>query len=216
MVAEPYTYVPACATMKDSTRSLLFGVFVLAERPVTAAEVIRLVRPLGVSATNAKSHLTRLVAEGAIDRRGPVRARCYEPSRGQSRVVDGIRARLKVEPAEAWDGTWLALTVRLPAERRRRERLGASLWFDGFRPWAPGTFLRPAWPEHWALERARHYLLHAPGFCLRGSFVEALNVRRVAKLYELAALDRQARALADRIGRQGTIQSTGEQAFAAR
>ena len=55
------------AIMKDSTRSLLFGVFVLAGKPLTAAEVIRLVGPLGVSATNAKSHLTRLVAEGALD-----------------------------------------------------------------------------------------------------------------------------------------------------
>jgi phenylacetic acid degradation operon negative regulatory protein len=183
---------------------------------LTAAEVIRLLGPLGVSATNAKSHLTRLVAEGALDRRGPVRARLYTPSRGQSAVVEGIRARLQKEPSEAWDGTWLGLTLRLPADRRRRESLAASLWFDGFRPWAPGTFLRPAWPERWALGRARHYLAHAPGFSLRGSFVEPLNLRRVAKLYELAALDRQARALAGWIRRQRAVQSTGERTFTAR
>ena len=202
--------------MKDSTRSLLFGVFVLAGKPLTAAEVIRLIGPLGVSATNAKSHLTRLVAEGALDRRGPVRARLYAPSRGQSAVVEGIRVRLQPAPSEAWDGTWIALTLRLPADRRQRERLGASLWFDGFRPWAPGTFLRPAWPERWALGRARHYLANAPGFSLRGSFVEPLNLRRVAALYELAALDRQARALATWIRRQGAIQTEGERALAAR
>jgi len=202
--------------MKDSTRSLLFGVFVLAGEPLTAAEVIRLLGPLGVSATNAKSHLTRLVAEGALDRSGPVRARLYAPSRSQATVVEGIRARLQPESSEAWDGTWIALTLRLPAGRRQRERLGASLWFDGFRPWAPGTFLRPAWPEGWALDRARHYLAHAPGFSLRGSFVESLNLRRVAALYELAALDRQARALATWIRGQGAIRSSGEQAFAAR
>jgi phenylacetic acid degradation operon negative regulatory protein len=202
--------------MKDSTRSLLFGVFVLAGKPLTAAEVIRLVGPLGVSATNAKSHLTRLVAEGALDGRGPARARLYSPSRGQSAVVEGLRVRLQEEPTEAWDGTWLALTLRLPADRRRRERLTASLWFDGFRSWAPGTFLRPAWPERWALGRARHYLAHAPGFSLRGTFVETLNLRRVASLYELAALDRQARQLSGWIRRQGAIQSTGERTFAAR
>jgi DNA-binding transcriptional regulator PaaX len=202
--------------MKDSTRSLLFGVFVLAGKPLTAAEVIRLVGPLGVSSTNAKSHLTRLVAEGALDRRGPVRARLYSPSRSQAAVVEGIRMRLRPAPEEHWDGTWLALTVRLPAERQPRERLTASLWFDGFRPWAPGTFLRPAWPEGWALGRARHYLAHAPGFAMRGSFVETLNLRRVAILYDLAALDRQARALAAWIRRQEAIRSTGERAFAAR
>jgi phenylacetic acid degradation operon negative regulatory protein len=211
-----YTMVSVFAIMTESTRSLLFGVFVLAGKPLTAAEVIRLTEPLGVSPTNAKSHLTRLVAEGAIDRRGPVRARLYTPSRSQSVVVEGIRARLQAEPAEAWDGTWLALTLRLPADRRRRERLTASLWFDGFRPWAPGTFLRPAWPERWALGRVEHYLAHAPGFSLRGSFVEPLNLRRVANLYELAALDRQARALAGWIRRQGAIHSKSEGAFAAR
>jgi DNA-binding transcriptional regulator PaaX len=131
-------------------------------------------------------------------------------------VVQGIRLRLQEEPAEAWDGTWLALTLRLPADRRRRAGLMASLWFDGFRPWAPGTFLRPAWPERWALDRARHYLAHERGFSLRGSFVERLNLRRVAKLYELAVLDRQARALARWIRRQGAIQSTTERTFAVR
>jgi len=202
--------------MKDSTRSLLFGVFVLAGKGLTATEVVRLMRPLGVSATNVKSHLTRLVAEGALECRGSVRARLYAPSRGQSAVVEGIRLRLRRGPAEIWDRTWLALTLRLPAERRQRERLLASLWFDGFRPWAPGTFLRPAWPERWALGRARHYLAHAPGFSLRGSFVEPLNLRRVAKLYDLAVLDRQARALAGWIGRQGKIPSTGDRTFAVR
>jgi len=216
MVAVQYRYVPQFATMKDSTRSLLFGVFVLAGRPLTAAEVIRLVRPLGVSATNAKSLLTRLVTEGAIDRSGPVRARRYTPSGSQSTVVEGIRVRLKTERSEVWDGTWLALTIRLPAERRRRERLAASLWFDGFRPWAPGTFLRPAWPERWALDRTHHHLTHVDGFCLRGSFVESLNLGLVAKLYDLAALDRQARALAGWVRRQGTAPSTAERAFVAR
>ncbi len=200
--------------MEDSTRTLLFGVFVLADRPLTAAEIIRLIRPLRVSATNAKSHLTRLVAEGVLDRRGPVRAQLYSPGRGQSAVVEGIRLRLQEEATEAWDGTWLALTLRLPSDRRSRERLAASLWFDGFRPWAPGTFLRPAWPEHWALDRARHYLAHAPGFLLRGSFVETLNLPRVASLYELAALDRQARALTSWMRRQRSIATTAERTFA--
>ena len=130
--------------------------------------------------------------------------------------MEGIRVRLAPAPAEPWDGTWLALTLRLPAARGRRERLSASLWFDGFRPWAPATFVRPAWPRRWALERARHHLTHAPGFCLRGAFVEPLNLRRVATLYGLTALDRQASALARWIGRQRTAVDTGERAFAAR
>lgn len=216
MVADLYHHVTVYATMSDSTRSLLFGVFVLAGRPLTAAQVIRLTAPLGVSATNAKSHLTRMVAEGALDRSGPLRARRYAPSPSQSVVVEGIRVRLAPAPRENWDGTWLALTLRLPAARRRRERILASLWFDGFRPWAPATFVRPAWPETWALERARHHLEHGAGFCLRGAFLEPLNLKRVAALYDLGALDRQALSLARWIGRQRTAAAGGEQAFASR
>jgi phenylacetic acid degradation operon negative regulatory protein len=216
MVAILHQIVPICATMQDSTRSLLFGVFVLAGRPLSAAEVIRLTAPLGVSATNAKSHLTRLVAEGALDRQGRLRARRYAPSRSQSTVVEGIRVRLEPPPSEPWDGRWLALTVALPAQRRRRERLLASLWFDGFRPWAPATFIRPAWPERWAVGRARHYLEHGPGFCLRGAFLEPLKLQRVAAMYELAALDRQAARLARWVVRQRTAVAAGEPAFAAR
>ena len=201
---------------KESTRSLLFGAFVLADRPLTAAQVIRLVKPLGVSATNAKSHLTRMAIEGALDRHGPARTRLYRPSPGQSAVVEGIRARLQRPVSEEWDGTWLALTVRLPPDRGGRERAWSALWFDGFRPWAPGTFLRPAWPRAWALERARHHLSHAAGFGLRGSFVETLNLRRVAALYDLATLDRGASALARWIERRDDRLESSEQAFAAR
>jgi DNA-binding transcriptional regulator PaaX len=206
----------ATATVQESTRTLLFGVFVLAGRPLTAAQVIRLTAPLGISATNVKSHLTRMVAEGALDRRGPVRSREYAPSATQSSVVEGIRARLRATSDEVWDGSWLSLSLGLPARRGARGRLTASLWFDGFRPWAPGTFVRPAWPEGWALGRARHYLTHAAGFCLRGRFIEELDLERVATLYGLDELDREARALARWIGSRQTTAEAGEQTLAAR
>jgi hypothetical protein len=41
-----------------------------------------------------------------------------------------------------------------------------------------------------------------------------LNLRRVASLYELPALDRQARALTSWIRRQASIPATAERAFA--
>jgi DNA-binding transcriptional regulator PaaX len=131
--------------------------------------------------------------------------------------VEGIRVRLQSPPSEDWDGTWLALTIRFPAERGWREKAWTSLWFDGFRPWAPGTFLRPVWPEAWAVDRARHHLAHASGFCLRGSFVDHLNLRRVAAMYDVTALDRQAKALARWIERQeAATMGSSERAFAAR
>src|ERR1700721_4005301 len=90
------TRVLRFATMvKDSTRTLLFGIFVMSGRRMTAAQVIALARSIGVSATNEKSHLTRMVADGALQRSGPVRRALYWPSRSQAWIVEGILGGLR-------------------------------------------------------------------------------------------------------------------------
>src|SRR5260221_13459248 len=98
-----------------STRTLLFGIFVLAGRRLTAAQVIRAARPLRISPSNVKSHLTRLVAEGAMERHGPVRLAEYGIARNQVGVVEGIAARLRENTEEPWDGGWLMLSPQTPA-----------------------------------------------------------------------------------------------------
>jgi DNA-binding transcriptional regulator PaaX len=183
----------------DSTRTLLFGIFVLAGRRLTATQVIALARPLGISATNVKSHLTRMVAGGALRRFGPPRRAVYWPSPSQATVVEGIHARLEELQEEPWDCTWLMMTLRLPSHRAQRERLQASLWFDGILPLAPSTFIRPAWPQQWALARARQHLAHAPGWCVRGVLLGATDVTQLSTMYDLDSLDRAARRLAHRI-----------------
>ncbi len=199
----------------NSTRTLLFGVFVLAGRRLTASQVIALAKPLGISPTNVKSHLTRMVAEGGLRRSGPARRALYWPSPLQANVVQGINVRLATPPAEPWDRTWLLLTLRMPLNRSHRERLRASLWFDGFRPWAPGTFARPTWPEQWARGRSRHYLARAPGLCVRGTLVGSVSPSVVGAMYALDALDREARRLARSI-RNKRIPNSLAAAFAAR
>jgi DNA-binding transcriptional regulator PaaX len=82
----------------SSTRTTLFGIFVLARRKLTAAQVITLTRPLGISATNVKSHLTRMVAEGALERTGPKRASQYGSSPGQDAVVEGSKHASRAVP----------------------------------------------------------------------------------------------------------------------
>jgi hypothetical protein len=70
-------------------------------------------------------------------------------SERQSAVVEGIRVRLQEEPSEAWDRTWLALTLRLPADRRQRERLALSMSHSKQSPCVQGenTIIpcRPLW-----------------------------------------------------------------------
>lgn len=197
----------------SSTRTTLFGIFAVARRNLTAAQVITLARPLGISATNAKSHLTRMVAEGVLERTGPKRAALYGPSPGQAAVVAGIDARLESDPEERWDGEWIFLALKMPAARGQRDHLRASLWFDGFRPWDGSTFVRPAWPKAWAQARARWYLARIPGLAVHGPLLGNVPVRR---LYDLDALDREARALARRIRAKRAPTRSPARAFAAR
>lgn len=183
---------------------------------MTAAQVIALARTLDLSATNVKSHLTRMVADGALRRSGPARRARYWPSPNQARVVADIVARLQGTPSERWNRTWLILILRMPSNRGRREQLTASLWFDGFRPWASNTFLRPAWPERWALNQARRHLANSGGMCAHGTLVGAIGVADVSAIYGLDSLDREARRLARWISHRRIPKGSGDDAFAAR
>jgi DNA-binding transcriptional regulator PaaX len=197
----------------SSTRTTLFGIFVLAGRSLTAAQVIALARPLGISATNVKSHLTRMVREGALERTGPKRAARYGPSPRQGAVVEGIEARLERAPDEAWDGEWILLALKMPGNRGERDRIRASLWFDGFRPWDGSTFVRPAWPRAWADARARWYVDRIPGLAVQGPLIGDVPVSR---LYDLDLLDREATKLARRIRSLRPKETSSARAFAAR
>ena len=200
----------------DSTRALLFGIFVLAGRKLTATQVIALAKPLKILATNVKSHLTRMVSDGSLERSGPVRRAQYWPSQNKAEVVKSIVERLGEGRAEVWDGNWLMLTLRMPANRAQRERLAAALWFDGFRPIAACTFVRPAWPKRWAIEKAKQYLAPAPGFCLRGGFVGTFRANEVSSMYGLDSLDREASRLARWISAKRIPKESAAAAFAAR
>jgi len=199
--------------MKEQrTRTLLFGIFVTAGRPLSANQVSRLAAPLGVSATNTKSHLTRLVREGALKRSGPVRLATYTPSPSQTTLVEGINLRLRAEPIiEPWDGGWLMLVLRAPRGRGERESVQASLWFDGFRAVTGSvhTYMRPAWPKEWAVTRAIRY----PGVCIFGGLLEPLGRPTLDVMYHLDDLDREASKLANWIGRRKAPPS-GARAFA--
>jgi DNA-binding transcriptional regulator PaaX len=183
----------------NSTRTLIFGIFVLANRKLTAAQVIALAKSLPISATNVKSHLTRMVNEGALQRSGSVRRMVYWPSQSHAKIIEGINARLNEARSEPWDRTWLILMPPMPANRRDRELLRASLWFDGFRPFASNTFVRPTWPENWALQKAHEYLAITNGTSIRGKFIGTTEIAKAKAAYDLDALDREATRLARRI-----------------
>lgn len=200
---------------EERTRALLFGVFLEAGE-VSAPQLIALARPLGITATNAKSHLSRLVAEGVVRRRGLRRLGVYSLTAKQRPIVEAISLRLEEPPVERWAGDWLTLAVRPAHGRQAREAIRAQLWFDGFRPWGREVWLRPAWPLPWALERAGGQVSGGAGLCVRGALIGAPNVEAIRALFATERLDREAEALAAKVARQNKSFRTDAQAFAAR
>ena len=197
-----------------STRSILIGILVLAKRRLTAPQIVALGRPLRLSATNIKSHLTRLTAEGVLSRTGSRRSQRYGLSAERERIAQRMAASLAEQPAETWTGEWVMIATQLTRDRSSRERLRAALWFDGFRPCAPGTYLRPAWPLPWAIDRAR--ALAPTALCLVGTLAGTIRLDPVQKMYGLDALDRRARALSAQIEAQRRDARNPAAAFRAR
>lgn len=202
--------------MSERARTTLFGIFVLAKSELTTAQVIALAKPVGLTPSNVKTLLSRLVFEGSLTRTGQARSGRYKPSPRKQRVVLGIRARLGVNPDEAWDGTWLMLSFRLPTSRTERDRIRRRLGFDGFRPWTGEVFVRPAWPSLWARARAAEHLASGAALGVEGPLLGHHAADRVARLYELDRLDRLARAAAAKIARGGRAVRSPADAFVAR
>jgi DNA-binding transcriptional regulator PaaX len=203
---------------RDS-RSTIVGILVIADRPLTATQLIALAAPFGLTASNVKSHLSRMVADGELLRAGSTRKSTYQPSLGPSRAVESIDERVAPDRAEPWDSSWITLLAGPVATRTERDQIRAALWLDGFRPIAPGVLVRPAWPLPWAELQARAYSEMTRGSCLRGKFLAFQY--SVERLYELDRLDAVARRLAARLerrhsGRRGAVRISPREAFCAR
>jgi DNA-binding transcriptional regulator PaaX len=107
------------------------------------------------------------------------------------------------------------LVLEMPKDRKLRQQVRASLWFDGLHPWTPNTFIRPAWPQPWALNRGREYLARCGEIGVCGGLVEPLKPAVVAVLYALDDLDREAHRLARSMSKQRAVHSP-QDAFAKR
>ncbi|NOT41215.1 MAG: hypothetical protein HOP13_12050 [Alphaproteobacteria bacterium] len=200
--------------MNLRTRSELFGLILMVGQ-VTAPQLIAFARPLGVSASNVKSHLSRLAAEGIVRREGPVRRAAYSLTDKRQGIVEGIAARLEEPPDTPWNGEWLSLAMRMPAARAERENLRAALWFDGFRPWGREVWLRPAWPMPWAGAKAEGYAVRG-AWCVQGQNVGTVGVAAIQALYAVQHLDREAHDVAAVIARKSRSLRTDADVFAAR
>ncbi|MBI1826882.1 MAG: hypothetical protein HY287_15410 [Planctomycetes bacterium] len=200
--------------MKISARSTIIGIMVVAGQKLTATQLIALAAPIGLSASNVKSHLSRMVAEGILDRQGPTRFATYGVTKGEARKIADIKARLTIQPEDPWDRSWFMLALRFPSQRLIRDRLRAFLWFDGFRCVSSSALVRPAWPLPWAEEQSREYAELAFGSCVRGAIISSAT--NLLELYDLDGLDQEAKVVARRIRQKIASSLSPREAFAAR
>ena len=199
----------------ESTRSLIIGAFALTgARELTATQLIALAKPCGVTATNLKSHLTRMVTDGSLRCHRRSRASTYQPSERRRRVMDAIRVRL-LATEQPWDGEWLLLLLpRVSVDRSQSERTRRRLEFDGFRPWNRDAFVRPNWPRPWAIERVAVHARTTAGVHWRGTLVGGADLARLVRLYDLDRLHGRARRLAREVDRRTASISSPSAAWA--
>ncbi len=201
----------------ERTRTLLFGLFIVAGRDsLTAPEIIALASSVGLTATNVRSHLTRLVARGDLERSGPPRQARYRPARRKEKSVSGIRFRLDLDEREAWRGDWALLALRPPVGRRERAAIVRRLRFDGFARAADWTFARPAWPRRWALARVELHRASTHGLALSGALIGEFDVAAAKKLYPIADLERSARRVSKLLDERERSARSAEHALARR
>ena len=196
---------------REAARTAVFGVLMLSGRPrLTLSEFVALAGAAGVPEGTVKAQVSRMVLDGSLVRTRAGGRSGYAASSRRRRVVGALRVRM-ADPAEPWDGLWILAGVRLPSDRGRRARLVRRLRFHGFRPWARGAFVRPAWPRRWAEGRLGESA--APGDVV--AVVGEAVPPPPAALWDLDALDRRFAEAAARVRRLAVARDP-RRAFAAR
>ena len=197
---------------EQHSRTTILGLFVVCRRPLSAAEVVALSRPLGLSPSNARCHLSRMVASGDLVVEGARRLGRYSPSPRRERLIQSIEKRIELRPGEPWDGQWVLVSVRLATRQRElREKLRRRLLFEGFCTAGNGLYLRPYWPRPELQQRLDHVLKGVDGLVLRGRF---LGLKPdPGRLYPLDRLEHQAQKLLRDLRRAQAAKGSSERVF---
>ncbi|NIP79965.1 MAG: phenylacetic acid degradation operon negative regulatory protein PaaX, partial [Gemmatimonadetes bacterium] len=124
----------------------LFGDFLLHRPgPVWVGSLIALLEPLGLSATNVRTVLSRMAAKGWLESEREGRRSYYALTvRGRRLLEEGETRIYRPRAGEEWDGEWTLLAYSIPEERRGlRDRLRVRLEWLGFGSLGNGLWLTP-------------------------------------------------------------------------
>lgn len=132
----------------------LFGDFLMHRPgPVWVGSLIALLEPLGLSATNVRTVLSRMTAKDWLESERLGRRSYYRLTRRGRRLLEEGETRIyEPRPDVEWDGRWTLLAYSIPEDRRgQRDRLRVRLAWLGFGSLGNGLWVTP----HDVVDRVR-------------------------------------------------------------
>lgn len=124
----------------------LFGEFLLHRPgPVWVGSLIALLEPLGLSAGNVRTVLSRMTSKGWLTAEREGRRSFYALSERGRRLLEEGEARIYHPPrSDVWDGEWTLISYSIPEDaRQRRDRLRLRLLWLGFGSVGNGLWISP-------------------------------------------------------------------------
>jgi phenylacetic acid degradation operon negative regulatory protein len=169
--------------------------------PVWVGSLIALLEPVGLSATNVRTVLSRMVAKGwlAAERVG---RRSYYGLTGRGvRLLEEGAARIYEPPRQdEWDGEWTLLAYSIPEDRRAlRDRLRVRLEWLGFGSLGNGLWVTPHDVRELVEAAASELDVASYVQLFRGAHVGGSDpARLVGQLWDLAGLNTRYEAFVER------------------
>jgi phenylacetic acid degradation operon negative regulatory protein len=169
--------------------------------PVWVGSLIGLLEPVGLTATNVRTVLSRLVGKGWLAAERSGRRSYYGLTPRGRRLLEEGASRIYEPPRQdEWDGEWTLLSYSIPEDRRAlRDRLRLRLSWLGFGSLGNGLWVTP----HDVVDRLSavaaelevgEYLEVFRGAHVAGSSPSGL----VGQLWDLAGLNERYEAFVER------------------
>jgi phenylacetic acid degradation operon negative regulatory protein len=176
----------------------LFGDFLRHRRPpVRVGSLIRLLEPVGLSATNVRTVLSRMVAKGWLEAK---RGQYGLTPRGRGLLEEGAGRIYDPPRQDEWDGEWTLVAYSVPEDRRAlRDRFRLRLSWLGLGSLGNGLWITPHDVRRPLAAAAQQLGVTEYVEVFRGAHVAGSDpARLVHQLWDLAALNEAYDAFVER------------------
>ena len=127
--------------MTDS--EAIFGFLVsLRARELSVDQLMAFGAPLGITATNLRSSLSRMAAKGLVEARKEGKRAFYSLAPKGQRIGGNVGLHFREPDWSGWDGSWWGAFFSMP-EAKERYALQKKLAAYRLRPLYPGFWARP-------------------------------------------------------------------------